>query len=92
MKDIEIFIGDACNLNIDSNSIDLIVTSPPYSGIDPFRYGGNPEKQINSDNKKMLKLLLKSTKEMSRVIKNSGSIFINIGHNNNMPYLYISEI
>lgn len=92
MKKIEILLGDACNLNVKSNSVDLILTSPPYSGVDPYRYGGDYSKQININNKKMLKLLIKSTKEMSRVLKKDGSIIINIGHNDNMPYLYISEI
>jgi DNA modification methylase len=92
MNNTEFIIGDACNLPIKSESVDLIVTSPPYFGIDPYRYGGNYKKQINSNDKKMISLLLKSTKEMSRVIKNDGSILINIGNNGNMPYFYINTI
>lgn len=92
MKKIDILLGDACNLNIHSESIDLILTSPPYSGVDPYRYGGDYSKQINSNKKKMLNLLIKSTKEMSRVLKKDGSIIINIGHNDNMPYLYLAEV
>lgn len=92
MINIDFLIGDACNLELKNNSIDLIVTSPPYSGVESSRYGGDRKKQINDNSKKMLKLLLKATKEMERVIKPSGSIFINIGHQNNMPYFYVSEI
>lgn len=89
---VDFVIGDACSLNIESSSVDLIITSPPYINVDSRRYGGDHKKQINSDPKKMLKLLIKSTKEMSRVLKKSGSILINIGHNDAMPYKYISEV
>lgn len=89
---INFLLGDACKMPVKSNSVDLIITSPPYSGIDPYRYGGNHKDQINSDSKNMLNLLIKSAKEMERVIKDSGSIMINIGNNDSMPYLFISEI
>lgn len=92
MQSIDFILGDACNLDLKDNSVDLVVTSPPYFGIDPFRYGGDSKKQINNDLKKMLKLLLKATREMERVIKPSGSILINIGHANNFPYFYVSEV
>lgn len=89
---IDFIIGDACRLDIKNSSIDLIITSPPYAGVDSHRYGGDYRDQINSNPKTMLKLLVKSTKEMSRVLKKNGSILINIGHNDAMPYRYISEI
>lgn len=77
---------------IKTNSVDLIITSPPYFGIDPYRYGGDYKKQINSSSKNMLKLLTKSAKEMERVIKDTGTIVINIGNNESMPYKFISNI
>jgi site-specific DNA-methyltransferase (adenine-specific) len=92
MSSIDFIVGDACSLELNNNSIDLIVTAPPYSGVDSSRYGGDRKKQINDNSKRMLRLLLKSTKEMERVIKPSGSIFIDIGHANNMPYFYVSEV
>ena len=92
MSNIDFVIGNACSLELKNNSVDLIVTSPPYFGVDSSRYGGDKKKQINNDSKKMLKLLVKATKEMERVIKPSGSILINIGHLNNMPYFYVSEV
>jgi DNA modification methylase len=91
VKSISFVTGDACNLDIKSSSIDLIITSPPYFGVDPFRYGGNSKNQINNDLNKMLKLLIKSTKEMSRVLKPNGSILINVG-DKDMPYHYVSEV
>ena len=92
MSDIKFLIGDACDIKLANNTIDLIITSPPYFGIDSYRYGGHPSKQINNDKKNTLSLLIKSTKEMCRVLKDNGSIFINIGHNESMPYLYINDV
>ena len=92
MSSVIFLTEDACNVSVKSSSVDLIVTSPPYIGISPDRYGGDQKKQINYKSNKMLKLLLKSTKEMERVLKPSGSILINIGNNEDMPYFYISEV
>jgi len=89
---IDFIVGDACSLDIKNNSINLILTSPPYSGIDPYRYGGDYRKQINNNKKKMVNLLIKSIKEMERVITDDGSIIINIGHQDYMPYHIISNI
>lgn len=70
--------GDATKLELPDNSVDLIITHPPYIGTDVERYGGDPAKQINSsqNEKKYLKLLLKATKEMDRVLKDSGHLVI----------------
>lgn len=93
MKNIEFIVGDATNLEmIPSGSIDLIITSPPYFGVDPSRYGDDQEKQINYDLDKMLELLVKSTSEMERVLKIDGSIWINIGNMNSLPHKYIVEV
>ena len=76
---IKLLLGDATKLDLPDNSVDLIITHPPYLGVDAERYGGNESMQINSMNnsgKKMLKLLDKATSEMLRVLKPSGSIFI----------------
>jgi|LakMenEpi03Aug12_release.lakeMendotaPanAssembly.Ray.scaffolds.fasta_scaffold560768_1 DNA modification methylase len=94
MNTIKFLNEDACRLSLEDKSIDLIVTSPPYVGLDPSRYGGDPKKQINTNAeiKKTLKLYIKAIKEMERVIKDSGSIIIEIGHPNNFPYIFVSEI
>lgn len=86
--------NNANKLSLDSSSIDLIITHPPYFGIDFSRYGGNIKKQINYKNnyKKMLSELLKITKEAERVIKDTGNIFICIGPAFGMPYRYINLI
>ena len=94
MKEVTFLTEDACNLSIKSNSVDLIVTAPPYITVDVERYGGDNTKQINygQNFKKTLKLLVKATKEMERIIKPTGSIIIDISHNMDMPYYYVSEV
>lgn len=93
MVDVKLITGDATNLSfIESNSIDLIIAAPPFINRDPTGYGGDPKKQINFNSKKMLKLLLKSTKEMERVLKPTGSIWIEISPENALMHRYIVEV
>lgn len=85
---------DARKLPIPSDSIDLIVTSPPYFNIDTVRYGGDPKAQLNNtkDKKKFLKLLLSSMKEMERVLNPRGSIWINVGTYPDIPFDFVSQV
>jgi site-specific DNA-methyltransferase (adenine-specific) len=93
MTSIEFIVGDATNLEmIPSESIELIITSPPYFGVDTLRYGDDQKKQINYDLDKMLDLLIKSTYEMERVLKIDGSIWINIGDRGSLPHKYMVEV
>lgn len=84
---------DALKLSIPNDYVDLIVTSPPYFGIDVARYGGNPKDQINSakDVDKMLSLLVKSAKECERVLNLTGCLWINIGavRVRSLPYNFV---
>lgn len=75
---VHILNADALKLPLPDNSVDLIITHPPYLNVDTTRYGGESKKQINqSQNEdKMLKLLMKATKEMYRVLKPTGSLWI----------------
>lgn len=75
---LSLVLGDAKKLPLPSNSVDLIVTHPPYIATDVERYGGNRNLQINVSNneKKMLKLYLRAVQEMFRVLKPSGSLII----------------
>lgn len=75
---VQLLLGDACKLNLPDSSVDLIIAHPPYLEVDVARYGGAATNQINfnKDPKNMLKLLLKSVKEMQRVLKPTGSLFI----------------
>lgn len=71
---------DARNLSLQNNSIDLIITSPPYFGVDTARYGDDPKKQINHEvtEEEFLNSLILATNEMYRVLKNNSAMIINI--------------
>lgn len=90
---IKLLVGDACNLDIESNSVDVVITHPPYLGVDTLRYGGDSSKQINysQDKKKMLKLLNLATKEMFRVLKPGGHLVIANGQNDNIDLEYVIQ-
>jgi DNA modification methylase len=75
---VEFITEDAKNLSVKSNSVDLIITQIPFYKLDFLNYGGDPTKQIGSEKntKKYINSLLQSIKEMERVLKPTGSIFI----------------
>lgn len=91
MKTISILHGDATKLDLPDNSVDLIITHPPYLGTDVQRYGGNSKDQINSsfDTKKTMKLLTKAGKEMYRVLKPGGNLIIANGHVGNTDFRFV---
>jgi site-specific DNA-methyltransferase (adenine-specific)/site-specific DNA-methyltransferase (cytosine-N4-specific) len=70
---IELHHGDCLNIlkSIDDNSVDLIVTSPPYSDQRKSTYGGiHPDKYV--------KWFLPISLELLRVLKPTGSFILNI--------------
>ncbi len=74
--------ADALRLPLADDSVDLIVTSPPYFALRSYRdddehYDG----QIGSEAspQEFLEALWAATVEMVRVVKPSGSIFVNLG-------------
>jgi site-specific DNA-methyltransferase (adenine-specific)/site-specific DNA-methyltransferase (cytosine-N4-specific) len=73
MATIELIFGDSAKKlkNISDNSIDLIVTSPPYADNRKTTYGG-----IHAD--EYVKWFLPITKEMFRVLKPTGTFILNI--------------
>jgi DNA modification methylase len=93
MDKVHLLHGDARKLALPDNSVDLVITHPPYFGVDVKRYGGSADEQINSgSDKKMLKLLLQSVLEIQRVLKPSGSFFIANGPNNHIDIRLVLEI
>ena len=69
----KIFLGDCLDVikDIDDNSIDLIVTSPPYADARKNVYGGiHPDKYVD--------WFLPISSELLRVIKPTGTFILNI--------------
>lgn len=95
MPKIKFIVGDATKLDIPSNSVDLIITHPPYFSVDAARYGGEESKQLNSSRnsqKKFMKLLDLSTKEMFRVLKPSGNLWIANSPFDGLDSIYVSNV
>ena len=73
MKSLEILEGDAKHVltQIPSNSVDLIVTSPPYADQRTSTYGGiSPDQYVE--------WFLPIGKELLRVLKPTGTFVLNI--------------
>jgi hypothetical protein len=74
--------GDAARLPLPDESVDLIVTSPPYWNLRDYRDGGESLKgQIGSEAtpQEWLAALLECTREWMRVLKPEGSMFVDLG-------------
>src|SRR6185437_15973149 len=74
--------GDARRLPLPDASVDLIVTSPPYFGLRSYTDGGaHYDGQIGSEATpaEWVAALVECTREWVRVLKPSGSIFVNLG-------------
>jgi DNA modification methylase len=74
--------GDAANLLLPDESVDLIVTSPPYFGLRSYQDGGEHYAGQVGDEAtptEYLDALIACTREWVRVLKPGGSIFVNLG-------------
>lgn len=74
--------GDARQLPLPDESVDLIVTSPPYFALRSYTDGGEHYAgQIGSEAtpQEYIAALVACTREWVRVLKPSGSLFINLG-------------
>ena len=93
LGNVTLFTGDAMNLPFPDNSIDLIISHPPYLTLNTDRYGGNISKQLNAKNskKEMLKNLAKVTEEAYRLLKNNGSFLIANGEYQNIDTRYLLQ-
>lgn len=86
-----IYHGDARSLPLPDDTVDLVVTSPPYFGLRSYRDGGEHyETQIGSEATpaEFVDALIACTREMVRVLKPTGSLWVNLGdkynaYNNN---------
>lgn len=91
MGDVQskIFLGDCKDIlkNVDENSVDLIVTSPPYADRRKNTYGGiKPDEYVD--------WFLPIGKELLRVLKNTGTFILNIKEKaeNGERHTYVLEL
>lgn len=77
MSDYKLICADARKLPLDDESVDCIVTSPPYWGLRDYKCEGQIglEPTIQGYLAEMSKCL----KEMYRVLKKTGTLWLNIG-------------
>ena len=74
--------GNALALPLADDSVDLVVTSPPYFGLRSYQDGGEHYSgQIGDEPTpaEFVDALIAATREMVRVVKPSGSIWVNLG-------------
>lgn len=74
--------ADARALPLPDASVDLVVTSPPYFGLRSYTDGGEHyDGQVGAEPTpaEFISALIECTREMVRVLKPSGSIFVNLG-------------
>ena len=79
---VEIIQANALALPLPDASVDLIVTSPPYFGLRSYQDGGKHyEGQLGDEPTpaEFVDALIAATREMMRVVKPTGSIWLNLG-------------
>ena len=79
---ITLYRANALNLPLADDSVDLVVTSPPYFGLRSYQDGGDHyDGQIGAEATpaEFVDALIAATREMVRVTKPSGSIWVNLG-------------
>jgi len=79
---VQIIRGNALALPLADDSVDLVVTSPPYFGLRSYQDGGEHYSgQIGDEPTpaEFVDALIAATAEMARVVKPSGSIWVNLG-------------
>ena len=82
MSGASIVRGDALHLPLGDGTVDLIITSPPYFALRSYQDGGEHyDGQIGSEPTPtaFLEALWAVTAECWRVLKPSGSLFVNLG-------------
>jgi hypothetical protein len=82
LSEAHLIRGDARQLPLADDTVDLIITSPPYFALRKYRDGEEAYAgQLGSESRPadFVDALLECTLEMKRVLKPSGSIFVNLG-------------
>lgn len=73
----EVVIGDARNTGLADNSVDVIVTSPPY--WQKRDYGHEDQIGLESTPQAYVKSMMECLDEWKRVLRSTGSVFLNVG-------------
>jgi len=73
----KIILGDSRKIPLPDGSIDMIITSPPYWGL--RFYGVKGQLGLETTFEQYIDSMLEVTKELKRVLKRSGSFYLNIG-------------
>ena len=79
---VTVLRADARNLPIPDDSVDLVVTSPPYFALRSYQDGGTHyDGQVGAEATpaEFVDALLDVTRECVRVLKPSGSMWVNLG-------------
>lgn len=79
---VTVLQANALDLPLEDDSVDLIVTSPPYFNLRSYKDSGEHyDGQIGAETTpaEFVDALIEATKEMMRVLKPSGSIWVNLG-------------
>lgn len=81
MARIEISQGDAFNTDLPSDSVDVIVTSPPYFAFREYTDGDEKIYAVGNEEHpwEYIKALVDWGGECRRVLKDSGSLFVVLG-------------
>lgn len=79
---VTLYKANALDLPLADSSVDLVVTSPPYFGLRSYKDGGDHyDGQIGAEATptEFVDSLIAATREMIRVTKPTGSIWVNLG-------------
>src|SRR5690349_18106309 len=82
MGTADVIRADSRNLPLADASVDLVVTSPPYFALRSYQDGGEHyDGQIGAEPTpdEFVSSLLEVTRECVRVLKPSGSLWVNLG-------------
>ncbi|MDQ1592309.1 MAG: hypothetical protein QOG71_2936 [Pyrinomonadaceae bacterium] len=74
---ISAFCEDARQLRLEASSVDTIITSPPYWRKRDYKIHGQIGRERTPD--QYVNVIISAMREWRRVLKSTGSIFLNVG-------------